>query len=89
VWQQLRQLCDQSPLCAPARLAEVNRELQQLPAEVAALRQHNTQLQEANIELEDLREEVTAMRQRNTQLEQQLVQAQGERRVAGRGSRRG
>ena len=41
--------------------AEVNRELQQLPAESAALHpQRNTPLQEENSKLEGLRDEVTA-----------------------------
>jgi cell division protein FtsL len=57
VWQQLRQLCDQSPLCAPARLQEVNRELQQLQAEVAALRQRNGDLEQQVAQLQGQRQQ--------------------------------
>ena len=49
MWQQLRQLCDQSPLCAPARLQEVNREVEQLRAEVAAMQQRNAHLEQQQV----------------------------------------
>jgi cell division protein FtsL len=57
LWQQLRQLCDQSPLCAPARLQEVNRELQELRAEVAALRQRNAHLEQQVAQLQGLQQQ--------------------------------
>jgi cell division protein FtsB len=57
VWQQLRQLCDQSPLCAPARLQEVNRKLQELCAEVAALRQRNAHLEQQVAQLQGLQQQ--------------------------------
>jgi predicted nucleic acid-binding Zn-ribbon protein len=76
VWQQLRQLCDKSPLCAPARLQAVNREQQLLRAEVAALQKHNVELQEGHREVQQLRNKVAAVQMQNEDLQEKITELQ-------------